>query len=37
MALLGLCQESYRLPLCSPAAVTRDALRAALKELELLD
>jgi 4-hydroxy-tetrahydrodipicolinate synthase len=37
MALLGLCQESYRLPLCPPAAATRDALRAALKELELLD
>jgi 4-hydroxy-tetrahydrodipicolinate synthase len=37
MALMGLCQESYRLPLCPPADATRDALRAALKELELLD
>ena len=37
MALMGLCQESYRLPLCPPADTTREALRAALKELELLE
>jgi 4-hydroxy-tetrahydrodipicolinate synthase len=36
MALMGLCQESYRLPLCPPTDATREALRAALKELELL-
>jgi 4-hydroxy-tetrahydrodipicolinate synthase len=36
MALLGLCEESYRLPMCSPSDGTREALRAALKELELL-
>ncbi|MBI3932788.1 MAG: 4-hydroxy-tetrahydrodipicolinate synthase [Acidobacteria bacterium] len=36
LALLGLCEESFRLPLCPPTGATRDALRAALKELELL-
>jgi 4-hydroxy-tetrahydrodipicolinate synthase len=36
MALLGLCEESYRLPMCPPSDGTREALRAALKELELL-
>jgi 4-hydroxy-tetrahydrodipicolinate synthase len=36
LALLGLCEESYRLPLCPPAESTREALRAALRELELL-
>jgi 4-hydroxy-tetrahydrodipicolinate synthase len=36
LALLGLCAESYRLPLCPPTDATREALRAALKELELL-
>jgi 4-hydroxy-tetrahydrodipicolinate synthase len=36
MALLGLCEEVYRLPLCPPSDGTRMAMRAALKELELL-
>ena len=35
-ALLGLCEESYRLPMCPPSDGTREAMRAALKELELL-
>ena len=36
MALMGLCEESYRLPLVPPTEATREALRAALKELGLL-
>jgi 4-hydroxy-tetrahydrodipicolinate synthase len=36
LALLGLCEESFRLPLCPPAEASREALRSALKELELL-
>ena len=36
MALMGLCEEVFRLPLCPPAESTREALRAALEELELL-
>jgi 4-hydroxy-tetrahydrodipicolinate synthase len=36
LALMGLCAESFRLPLCPPAEATREALRAALRELELL-
>jgi 4-hydroxy-tetrahydrodipicolinate synthase len=36
LALLGLCEESYRLPLCPPADSTREALRSALRELGLL-
>ncbi len=36
LALLGLCEESYRLPLCPPAGSTREALRSALRELGLL-
>src|SRR4029453_10707817 len=36
LALMGLCAESYRLPLCPPTDATREALRAALRELELL-
>jgi 4-hydroxy-tetrahydrodipicolinate synthase len=36
LALMGLCEESYRLPLCPPADKTRDALRAELKALGLL-
>lgn len=36
LALLGLCEESYRLPLCPPTEPTRDLLRQALRELELL-
>ena len=36
LALLGLCEESFRLPLCPPTEATREALREALRELELL-
>jgi len=36
LALLGLCEESYRLPLCPPTDSTREALRSALHELGLL-
>jgi 4-hydroxy-tetrahydrodipicolinate synthase len=36
LALMGLCEESFRLPMCPPKESTRDALRSALKELELL-
>jgi 4-hydroxy-tetrahydrodipicolinate synthase len=35
LALLGLCEESYRLPLCPPTEPTREALRSALRELGL--
>jgi 4-hydroxy-tetrahydrodipicolinate synthase len=36
LALMGLCEESYRLPLTPPTEATREALRDALQELELL-
>jgi 4-hydroxy-tetrahydrodipicolinate synthase len=36
LALLGLCEESYRLPMCPPTEATREALRDALRELGLL-
>jgi 4-hydroxy-tetrahydrodipicolinate synthase len=36
MALMGLCEESFRLPMCPPTEATREAMRAALKELGLL-
>jgi 4-hydroxy-tetrahydrodipicolinate synthase len=36
LALLGLCEESFRLPLCPPTEATREALRAALRVLGLL-
>jgi 4-hydroxy-tetrahydrodipicolinate synthase len=36
LALMGLCEESYRLPMCPPSESTREALRSALKELGLL-
>jgi 4-hydroxy-tetrahydrodipicolinate synthase len=36
LALLGLCEESYRLPMCPPTDATRQALRAELQELGLL-
>jgi 4-hydroxy-tetrahydrodipicolinate synthase len=36
LALLGLCQESFRLPLCPPTEGTREALRSSLRELGLL-
>ena len=36
LALMGLCEESFRLPLCPPSNATRDALREGLRELGLL-
>ena len=36
LALLGLCEESYRLPLCPPTEATRESLRSALRELGLV-
>jgi len=36
LALLGLCEEAYRLPLCPPTDSTRNTLRSALSELGLL-
>ena len=36
LALMGLCAETFRLPLCPPTDATREALRAALRELGLL-
>jgi 4-hydroxy-tetrahydrodipicolinate synthase len=36
LAMMGLCEESFRLPMCPPTEGTREALRAALKELGLL-
>jgi len=37
LALMGLCEESYRLPMCPPTEATREALRGALRELGLLE
>jgi len=36
LALLGLCDESFRLPLVPPTDGTREALRSSLRELGLL-
>jgi len=36
LAMMGLCEESFRLPMCPPTEPTREALRAALGELGLL-
>jgi 4-hydroxy-tetrahydrodipicolinate synthase len=36
MALLGLCEEVYRLPMVPPTEATREAMRVALRELGLL-
>jgi 4-hydroxy-tetrahydrodipicolinate synthase len=36
LALMGLCGETFRLPLCPPTDSTREALAAALRELGLL-
>lgn len=32
-AMMGLCHEEYRLPLCAPSEATRNALTAAMTEL----
>jgi len=36
LAMMGLCEEAFRLPMVAAAASTREALRAALSELGLL-
>jgi 4-hydroxy-tetrahydrodipicolinate synthase len=36
LAMMGLCEESFRLPMCPPTETTRDALRVALRDLGLL-
>jgi 4-hydroxy-tetrahydrodipicolinate synthase len=36
LALMGLCEESFRLPLCPPKDETREALRWALAKLGLV-
>jgi 4-hydroxy-tetrahydrodipicolinate synthase len=36
LALMGLCEEVFRLPMCPPTEPTRESLRVALKELGLL-
>jgi 4-hydroxy-tetrahydrodipicolinate synthase len=36
MAAMGLLEESYRLPMCSPTAASRDKIQRVLKELQLL-
>jgi 4-hydroxy-tetrahydrodipicolinate synthase len=36
LALMGLCAESLRLPMCPPSEATREALRQELRSLDLL-
>jgi 4-hydroxy-tetrahydrodipicolinate synthase len=36
LALMGLCEESFRLPMCPPMDSTREAMRGALKDLGLV-
>jgi 4-hydroxy-tetrahydrodipicolinate synthase len=36
LALLGLCGETFRSPLCPPAEATREAMRRELRSLGLL-
>ena len=36
LAMMGLCEETFRLPMCPPTETTREALRSALGELGLL-
>jgi 4-hydroxy-tetrahydrodipicolinate synthase len=36
LALMGLCSETFRLPLCPPKDTTREALRSELRRLDLL-
>lgn len=35
-AMMGLCQEQYRLPLCPPTETTRQKLTAAMRKLGLI-
>lgn len=36
-AMMGLCSEEYRLPLCAPTEITRQKLAAALQNLGVID
>jgi len=36
MAMMGLLEERYRLPMCPPAAASKDKILRVLKELQLL-
>lgn len=36
LALMGLCEETFRLPMCPPTDATREKLRAALRRLGLV-
>jgi len=36
MAMMGLLEESYRLPMCPPTAASKDRILRVLKELQLL-
>lgn len=36
LALMGLCEESFRLPMCPPSEATREKLRGALGRLGLV-
>jgi 4-hydroxy-tetrahydrodipicolinate synthase len=36
LALMGLCAESFRLPMCPPTEGTRETLRKELQSLGLL-
>jgi 4-hydroxy-tetrahydrodipicolinate synthase len=36
LAMMGLCEESFRPPMCPPTEATREALRSALEELGLV-
>jgi 4-hydroxy-tetrahydrodipicolinate synthase len=37
MAMMGLLEESYRLPMCPPTATSKDRILSVLKELQLLN
>jgi 4-hydroxy-tetrahydrodipicolinate synthase len=36
LAMMGMCAESYRLPMCQMAPKNRDSLQATLRELKIL-
>src|SRR4030095_4289563 len=36
MAVMGLCEEVYRLPMVSPRPASQEKIRAFLKELDIL-
>ena len=37
MAVMGLLEESYRLPMCPPTSASKDKILRVLKELQLLN